>query len=137
MQFPWDRKGQRDEKSSCWIRVAQSVAGKRWGMSFWPRIGQEVLVAFLEGDPDHPIIVGSMYNAEQMPPYLGEGFDSKHKHDPNVTGIKTNSTLGGQGFNELRFDDTKDKQEVFLHAERDLDMRVKNSAGRSCCSITT
>ncbi|MGA8658071.1 MAG: type VI secretion system tip protein TssI/VgrG [Chthoniobacterales bacterium] len=125
VQFFWDREGKNDENSSCWIRVAQSFAGKRWGSSFWPRLGQEVLVTFEEGDPDRPIIVGSVYNAEQMPPYLGDGLDSKHKNDPNVSGIKTNTTLGGVGFNEIRFDDTKGKEQMFLHAEKNLDVRVK------------
>ena len=128
VQFFWDREGKNDENSSCWIRVAQNFAGKRWGSSFWPRLGQEVLVSFEEGDPDRPIIVGSVYNAEQMPPYLGDGLDSKHKNDSNVSGIKTNTTLGGVGFNEIRFDDTKGKEEVFLHAERNLEMTTKNDS---------
>jgi type VI secretion system secreted protein VgrG len=128
VQFHWDREGKNDLNSSCWVRVAQLWAGKRWGASFWPRIGQEVVVAFLEGDPDQPIIVGSVYNADQMPPYLGDGPDSKHKKDNKVSGIKTNTTPGGVGFNELRFDDTKDKQQVFLHGEKDFDLRVKNEA---------
>ncbi len=128
VQFYWDREGKSDENSSCWIRVAQSFAGKRWGASFWPRLGQEVLVAFVEGDPDQPVIVGSVYNAEQTPPYLGNGLDSKHKNDPNVSGIKTNSTLGGVGFNEIRFDDTKSKEEVFLHAQRNLEMTTNNDS---------
>jgi type VI secretion system Vgr family protein len=126
VQFHWDREGKKDENSSCWMRVAQIWAGKRWGASFWPRIGQEVIVDFLEGDPDQPIIVGSVYNAEQMPPYLGEGPDSKHKNDNKVAGIKSNSTKGGVGFNEWRFDDTKDKEQIFIHAERNMDVRVKN-----------
>ena len=126
VQFHWDREGKKDENSSCWMRVAQVWAGKRWGASFWPRIGQEVIVDFLEGDPDQPIIVGSVYNAEQMPPYLGEGPDSKHKNDNKVAGIKSNSTKGGVGFNEWRFDDTKDKEQIFIHAERNMDVRVKN-----------
>jgi type VI secretion system secreted protein VgrG len=125
VQFHWDREGKKDENSSCWVRVAQIWAGKRWGASFWPRIGQEVVVDFLEGDPDQPIIVGSVYNAEQMPPYQGDGPDSKHKSDNKVTGFKTNSTKGGRGFNELRFDDTKDKEQIFIHAERNMDIRVK------------
>jgi type VI secretion system secreted protein VgrG len=128
VQFRWDREGKNDENSSCWIRVAQSFAGKRWGASFWPRLGQEVLVAFVEGDPDQPVIVGSVYNAEQMPPYEGDGLDSKHKRDPNVSGMKSNTTLGGVGFNEIRFDDTKDKEQIFLHAERNLDIRTKNDS---------
>ena len=128
VQFYWDREGKNDENSSCWIRVAQSFAGKRWGASFWPRLGQEVLVAFVEGDPDQPVIVGSVYNAEQMPPYEGDGLDSKHKKDPNVSGVKTNSTLGGTGFNEIRFDDTKDKEQVFVHAERNFEVTTKKDS---------
>ncbi len=128
VQFYWDREGKNDENSSCWIRVAQSFAGKRWGASFWPRLGQEVLVAFVEGDPDQPVIVGSVYNAEQMAPYLGDGLDSKHKNDPNVSGIKSNTSLGGSGFNEFRFDDTKDKEQIFLHAERNLEFTTKNDS---------
>jgi len=126
VQFHWDRKGKKDQNSSLWIRVAQVWAGKRWGATFTPRIGQEVVVEFLEGDPDHPIVTGSVYNGQQLPPYLGNGLDPKHKNDPNVSGVKSCSTLKGQGYNELRFDDTKGKEEIFLHAEKDLDTRVKN-----------
>jgi type VI secretion system secreted protein VgrG len=126
VQFHWDRLGKNDADSSCWVRVAQIWSGKRWGSSFVPRIGQEVVVAFEEGDPDRPIIVGSVYNADQMPPYLGEGPDGKHKNDPKVSGVKTNTTPGGVGFNELRFDDTKGKEQVFVHGEKDMDLRVKN-----------
>jgi type VI secretion system secreted protein VgrG len=126
VQFHWDREGKNDADSSCWVRVAQVWAGKRWGASFWPRIGQEVVVAFEEGDPDRPIIVGSVYNADQMPPYLGGGPDPKHPKDNKVSGIKSNTTPGGVGFNEWRFDDTKGKEQVFIHAEKDKDLRVKN-----------
>jgi type VI secretion system secreted protein VgrG len=131
VQFHWDREGKNDTDSSCWVRVAQPVAGRRWGASFWPRIGQEVIVDFLEGDPDQPIIVGTVYNADQMPPYLGDGPDSKHKNDNKVSGIKSNTTLGGEGYNEWRFDDTKGKQQVFLHAERNMDTRVKSDSMES------
>ena len=131
VQFHWDREGQNDEASSCWIRVGQLAAGRRWGASHWPRIGQEVIVDFLEGDADQPIIVGTVYNSDQMPPYLGQGPDSKHKNDNKVSGFKSNTTTGGQGFNELRFDDTKDKQQVFIHAERNMDTRVKSSSMES------
>ena len=126
VQFHWDREGKYDADSSCWIRVAQVWAGKRWGASFWPRIGQEVIVDFLEGDPDQPIIVGSVYNKNQMPPYLGEGLDDQHKNDNKVSGIKTNTTTGGDGFNEIRFDDNKDKEQIFVHCENDWDHRVKS-----------
>lgn len=128
VQFFWDRYGKKNETSTCWVRVAQVSAGKRWGAFFWPRIGQEVVVGFLEGDPDQPIILGSVYNADQMPPYTGDGPDGEHKHDPNVSGIKTNSTKGGDGYNELRFDDTQDKEQVFLHGQKDLDVRILNDA---------
>jgi type VI secretion system secreted protein VgrG len=126
VQFHWDRKGKKDENTTCFIRVAEPWAGKRWGSIFTPRIGQEVVVSFLEGDPDQPLVIGSVYNGDQMPPYLGEGRDEKHKHDPKVSGVKSCSTKGGQGYNELRFDDNKAKEEIFIHAEKDFDTRVRN-----------
>lgn len=126
VQFHWDRLGTENENSSCWIRVAQPWAGNNWGATFIPRIGQEVVVSFLEGDPDQPLVTGSVYNAIQRPPYLGEGRDGKHKNDPHVSGIKSNSTKGGSGYNELRFDDTAGKEQVFIHAQHDYDLRVKN-----------
>lgn len=128
VRFYWDRRDPKDHPDSCWIRVAQLWAGKRWGASFWPRIGQEVVVAFDEGDPDKPIIIGSVYNAEQMPPYLGDGLDARHKNDNKVSGIKSNTTPGGKGYNELRFDDTRGKEQVYLHAQRNLDVRVGGSS---------
>lgn len=131
VQFFWDREGKKNDESSCFVRVAQSVAGKRWGSYFWPRIGQEVVVDFLEGNPDQPIITGCVYNAHQMPPYLGDGPDPNHRHDPRLSGIKTNSTKGGNGFNELRFDDTRDKEQVFLHAQNRKDERVGGSSFES------
>jgi len=126
VQFHWDREGKHDVNSSCWIRVAQGAGGRRWGTSFWPRIGQEVLVDHIEGDPDQPIIVGTVYNADQMPPYLGKGPDGKHPDDNMLSGYKSNTTKGGSGYNEWRFDDTKDKQQIFMHAERNMDTRVKH-----------
>lgn len=127
VQFFWDRRDKYSEESSCWVRVAQPWAGKRWGASFIPRIGQEVLVDFVDGDPDRPVITGSLYNAEQMPPYLGDGPDDNHKDDPKLSGIKTASTPDAKGFNELRFDDTKGKEQVFIHAQRSMDQRVRGS----------
>lgn len=135
VQFFWDPEGNHDIDSSCWIRVAQPVAGRRWGASFWPRVGQEVVVDFQDGDPDRPIIVGSVYNADQMPPYLGHSADSKHRNDAKLTGVKSSSTPGGVGFNEWRFDDTKGREQVFLHAERNLDVRVKGESMESVRSI--
>jgi type VI secretion system secreted protein VgrG len=131
VQFHWDRYGKKNENSSCWLRVAQVWAGKRWGASFWPRIGQEVIVAFLEGDPDQPIIVGSVYNDIQRPPYLGDGPDPKHPHEPKLSGVKTCSTPGGNGFNEIRFDDTKGKEQLFLRAEGQKSERVNGDSFES------
>jgi type VI secretion system secreted protein VgrG len=88
---------------------------------FIPRIGQEVIVSFLEGDPDRPIITGVVYNGEQTPPYNPEEF-------PTRSYIKTNSSLGGDGYNEIRFEDEKDKEQIFIHAERNMDVRVKNQS---------
>ncbi|MCK6556308.1 type VI secretion system tip protein VgrG [Candidatus Binatia bacterium] len=118
LQFHWDREGKYDEKSSCWVRVGQHWAGKRWGTVFLPRIGQEVIVAFVEGDPDRPLVVGRVYNAEQMPPYALPGEQTRST-------IKSSSSKGGGGFNELRFEDKKGKEQVFFHAERQQDVRVK------------
>ena len=119
VQFHWDREGKLDEKSSCWIRVSQLWAGKQWGAMFIPRIGQEVIVAFLEGDPDQPIIVGRVYNGEETVPYTLP--DEKTK-----SCIKSNSSPGSGGFNELRFEDKKGNEQIFIHAEKDQDIRVKN-----------
>ena len=119
VQFRWDRQGQADAKASCWIRVVQTWAGKKWGTMFIPRIGMEVVVDFLEGDPDQPIITGCVYNADAMPPYTLP--DEKTKST-----MKTNSSKGGGGFNELRFEDKKGSEQIFIHAEKNQDIRVKN-----------
>jgi type VI secretion system secreted protein VgrG len=119
VQFHWDRKGKKDENSSCWIRVAQNWAGKKWGAIFTPRVGQEVVVDFLEGDPDQPIITGRVYNAEQVTPY-------KLPDEKTKSTIKSNSSKGGGGYNELRFEDGKGKEQIFIHAERNQDIRIKN-----------
>lgn len=121
VQFHWDRDGQSDADSSCWIRVAQSWAGKRWGYMFIPRIGMEVIVDFLEGDPDQPIIIGCVYNADTMPAYTLPDEKSK-------TSIKSYSTPGGGGFNEIRFEDKKGNEQVFIHGEKDQDIRIKNDS---------
>jgi len=122
VQFPWDREGKNDANSSCWVRVGSVWAGKQWGGIHIPRVGQEVLVAFQEGDPDQPIIVGSVYNADQMPPYTLP--DNKTQ-----SGIKTRSTLKGgtDNFNELRFEDKKDSEQVYFHAEKNFDRVVENN----------
>ena len=120
VQFHWDRAGKYDEDSSCWIRVSQAWAGKGWGAVSLPRIGQEVIVDFLEGDPDQPIITGRVYNGEEMPPYALPDQMTK-------TVMKTNSSKGGEGFNEFRFEDKKGEEQIFIHAEKNLDIRVKNN----------
>ncbi len=121
VQFYWDREGRKDEKSSCWIRVASGWAGKGWGMLNIPRIGQEVVVSFLEGDPDRPLIVGSVYNADQTVPYTLPDEQAKCL-------LKSMSTKGGGGFNEIRMDDTKGSEQFFVHAEKDMHERVKDSS---------
>jgi len=121
VQFHWDRYGKQDQNSSCWIRVSSPWAGKAWGGISIPRIGQEVVVDFLEGDPDQPIIIGRVYNAEQMPPY---------ELPANMTqsGVKSRSSKSGtpDNFNELRFEDKKGEEQVFLHAEKNQDIEVEN-----------
>ena len=84
VQFHWDRRGQEDENSSCWVRVAQGWAGKGWGSMFLPRIGQEVLVSFLEGDPDRPLVTGRVYNGEQPAPYALPGQQTQSTHQDAV-----------------------------------------------------
>jgi type VI secretion system secreted protein VgrG len=120
VQFHWDREGKSDPDSSCWVRVISPWAGKNWGHISLPRIGQEVVVTFLDGDPDRPICSGSVYNADMMPPY-------KLPDRKTVSTLKSRSSKGGSpsNFNELRFEDSKGKEQVFLHAERDKDERVK------------
>ncbi|HSI88201.1 MAG TPA: type VI secretion system tip protein TssI/VgrG [Pyrinomonadaceae bacterium] len=120
VQFPWDRDGQDDASSSCWVRVAQTWAGNKWGGMFIPRIGMEVLVHFLEGDPDQPIITGCVYNPQTMPPYTLP--DEKTKST-----LKSNSTKGGGGFNEFRFEDKKGKEQIFIHGQKDQDIRIRSN----------
>jgi type VI secretion system secreted protein VgrG len=121
VQFHWDREGQRDDKSSCWVRVSQIWAGKNWGWMSIPRIGQEVVVDFLEGDPDQPIITGRVYNADNMPP-----FDLPA--NKTQSGLRTRSTLNGTAANcnELRFEDKKGSEQLFIHAEKNQDIEVEN-----------
>jgi len=120
VQFHWDRKGEMNENSSCWIRVAQGWAGKQWGAMFLPRVGQEVLVTFMDGDPDRPLVTGSVYNSTQTVPYDLPDEQTKST-------IKSNTTKEGDGFNEIRFDDLKENEEVFIHAQKDLSLKVLNN----------
>ncbi|MFT6389714.1 MAG: type VI secretion system secreted protein VgrG [Cellvibrionaceae bacterium] len=119
VQFIWDREGKTDENSSCFVRVVQSWAGNQWGTSFIPRMGQEVIVNFLDGDPDRPLVTGAVYNGKNKPTYPSK----------TQSGIKTRSTKGGtpQNYNELRFEDKKGSEQIYVHAEKDLDTQVENN----------
>lgn len=121
VQFYWDRIGSKDEKSSCFIRVAQPWAGKGWGSVFLPRVGMEVVVHFLDGDPDRPLVVGTVYNSTNTPPWTLPDTMTK-------SGILTRSTKGGAAAdaNEVSFDDDKGKELLLIHAQRDLTREVEN-----------
>jgi len=121
VQFFWDRIGKKDDKSSCWVRVSQLWAGKTWGAMFLPRIGQEVIVEFMEGDPDQPLVTGRVYNADQTVPYSLPAEQTKST-------IKTRSSKGGgsDNFNELRFEDKMGNEEIFFHAEKDMNREVEH-----------
>ena len=119
VQFHWDRDGQYDENSSCWVRVSHPWAGKGWGAVAIPRIGQEVIVEFLEGDPDRPIVTGRVYNAESMPPYALPG-------SAVLSGIKSDSTKGGGGYNEYVLDDTKGNELIREHGQFDKDSTIEH-----------
>jgi len=118
-QFYWDREGQRDENSSCWIRVATPWAGKSWGAITLPRIGNEVVVGFEEGDPDRPLVVGSVYNAEQTPPFGLPDADIQ-------MGMKSRSSPGGGGYNEITMTDTAGEEMITIHAQFDMDTSVEH-----------
>ncbi|HEX9857359.1 MAG TPA: type VI secretion system tip protein TssI/VgrG, partial [Paracoccaceae bacterium] len=124
VQFHWDRQGAKDENTTCFIRVSSVWAGAGWGFIQIPRIGQEVIVDFLEGDPDQPIITGRVYNAEQMPPYGLPGTATQ-------SGWKSNSSPGGGGWNELRFEDKAGSEEVYFQAQKDHNELVKNNEART------
>ncbi len=120
VQFYWDRVGQKDENSSCWIRVSQPWGGKGWGAMWIPRIGQEVIVSFEEGDPDRPLITGRVYNADQTVPYTLPDHQT-------VSTFQSKSSKGGGGgnYNEIRFEDKTGAEQIFINAERDMDQRVE------------
>jgi type VI secretion system secreted protein VgrG len=120
VQFFWDRKGTKDEKSSCWIRVAQTIAGKGWGAQYIPRMGQEVLVDFLEGDPDRPLVTGAVYNAQNMPPYALPDNMTK-------SGYLARSTKEGDAVsNELWIEDKKDSEDIYFYAKKDFHRKVEH-----------
>ncbi len=121
VHFYWDRVGPKDGTDTCWLRVGELWAGKNWGMIFTPRIGQEVVVDFLEGDPDRPLVTGRVYNADQMPPYALPA-------NMTQSGVKSRSSKGGgtDDFNELRFEDKKDSEQIYFHAQKDFVRVVEN-----------
>ncbi len=121
VQFFWDRYGKNDEKSSCWVRVAQISAGKQWGALCLPRVGDEVVVNFLDGDPDKPLVTGSVYNGDQLPQY-------DLPANKTISGFKTHSTKEGQAAdcNEVYFDDKKDNELFYVHAQKDRKVIVEN-----------
>lgn len=119
VQFPWDREGQSDDKTSCWLRVSSAWAGAMYGGIAIPRIGMEVLVTFLEGDPDQPLISGCLYHKENVVPYDLPANKTRST-------FKSLSSPGGGGFNELRIEDKKGQEQIFLHAQRDWDENVEN-----------
>jgi type VI secretion system secreted protein VgrG len=123
VQFHWDREGKKNESSSCWVRVSYPTAGKAWGAIQIPRIGQEVIVDFIEGDPDRPIITGRTYNSGQMPPWDLPGKRM-------VSGFKSNSTMGGGGYNELAFDDTKGNELIRVHGQHDMETTIEHDERR-------
>ena len=120
LQFPWDRYGSSNDQSSCWVRVSQGWAGGQYGMMTIPRIGHEVIVSFLEGDPDQPIITGRTYHATNRPPYELPANKTR-------TVLRT-ETHQGEGFNELRFEDQAGKEEIYIHGQKDLNWLIENDA---------
>ncbi|WP_439834928.1 type VI secretion system Vgr family protein [Aeromonas enteropelogenes] len=120
LQFPWDRYGSSNDQSSCWVRVSQGWAGCQYGMMAIPRIGHEVIVSFLEGDPDQPIVTGRTYHATNRPPYELPANKTR-------TVLRT-ETHQGEGFNELRFEDQAGQEEIYLHGQKDLNVLIENDA---------
>ncbi|NND91835.1 MAG: type VI secretion system tip protein VgrG, partial [Granulosicoccus sp.] len=121
LQFHWDRYGQSDENSSCWVRVSQAWAGEKWGSIHIPRIGQEVIVEYIDGDPDRPIVTGRVYNGDRPVPY-------DLPANATQSGIKSRSSMGGKpaNFNEIRMEDKKGSEELYIHAEKDQNNIVEN-----------
>ncbi|MFY0571315.1 type VI secretion system Vgr family protein [Archangium lansingense] len=115
VQFHWDREGQRDDKASCWVRVGQAWGGPAWGALYLPRMGQEVVVRFLEGNPDRPLIAGTVYNGSNPTPYA-------LPDDKTKSTLKSASSLGSDGFNEFRIEDSAGEEEIFVHGQKDEDL---------------
>jgi type VI secretion system secreted protein VgrG len=121
VKFSWDQSTPKDETSSCWVRVSTPWAGKQWGSIQIPRIGQEVVVSFLEGNPDRPLITGSVYNASETVPYTLPDNQTRST-------FKSNSSKGGNGFNEICFEDKAGSEEIFIQAQKDMNVVVLNDS---------
>ncbi|MBM7116343.1 type VI secretion system Vgr family protein [Archangium primigenium] len=119
VQFHWDRDGQRDDRASCWVRVGQAWGGLAWGAVYLPRVGQEVLVRFLEGNPDRPLVAGTVYNGANPTPYT-------LPDEKTTSTLKSASSPGGAGFNELRIEDAAGQEEIFTHAQKDEALLTEN-----------
>ncbi|MFO0546977.1 MAG: type VI secretion system tip protein TssI/VgrG [Polyangiaceae bacterium] len=124
IQFHWDLEGKNDEHSSCWVRVMQAWSGASWGTQFIPRVGMEAVVSFTGGDPDRPIVLGCVYNGATPTPFALPGEKTK-------SGIRTRSSPGGKGYNQLSFQDSAGAEEIYLHAERDLNEVVEHDHTRT------
>ena len=122
LQFHWDREGKSDENSSCWVRVSQAWAGSNWGSIHIPRIDQEVVVSFLEGDPDRPLVTGRVYNEDMMPPY-------PLPDNQTQSGMMSRSSKGGTAelFNEIRFEDKSGEEKIYFHGQKDFERVVENN----------
>ncbi len=118
IQFHWDLRGTADESSSCWVRVAQNWAGSGWGGFVMPRVNMEVVVTYLEGDPDRPLVIGCVYNSSNMPPYAADS--------PTKSTLKSNTSKGGGGYNEIRLEDSAGSEEIYIQAEKDMNVLIKN-----------
>ncbi|WP_165666714.1 type VI secretion system tip protein TssI/VgrG, partial [Metapseudomonas otitidis] len=119
VQFHWDREGQANEHTSCWLRVASTWAGNAYGAIAIPRIGMEAIITFLEGDPDQPLVTGCLFNGKHRPPYELPAHKTR-------TLLKTDSSPGGGGYNELRIEDKKGQEQIYLHAQRDWDENIEH-----------
>ncbi len=120
VQFHWDLLNPNDETSSLWVRVSQSLAGQTWGALYMPRVGMEVVVTFIDGDPDRPLVTGCVYNEAFMPPY-------SPKDDPQYMTIKSKTFEDASGFNEMRFSDDPGKEEIYTHAQYDMNTVIEHS----------
>lgn len=120
VQFPWDRDGVKDDQSSTWLRVAQSVAGNSFGALFLPRVGQEVVVTYLNGDPERPLVTGCVYNGENVTPATLPANQTQSI-------MRTRSSKEGTAGNELRFEDKKDAEELYLHAQKDMLVEIEDA----------